>query len=102
MGLVENLYQRVPSSKASLGKLDEVSRRAEKNHPQLDVFRQKIRLKGNSSVSVPLAIVLLFPCIVIIVIVILFTRHSDSEGVMVMPTGTPPSIRCVWTATVLL
>lgn len=95
MGLVQNLYRRIPSSQASLEKLDALSRRAEKVHPRLAFFRRRIRLKGNSSISIPLGIVLLFPCIVIIVILILFVRHPDSGGIMMMPNGTPTSIRCV-------
>jgi mannosyltransferase len=93
MGLVQNLYRRLPSTKASMEKLDDLSKRAEKNYPRLAFFRRRIRLKGNSSVSIPLGIVLLFPCIVIIVILILFVRHPDSGGIMMMPAGTPPSIR---------
>ena len=95
MGFVQNLYRRIPSTKAASEKLDDLSRRAEKANPRFAFFRRRIRLKGNSSISIPLGIVLLFPCIVIIVILILFVRHPDSGGIMMMPAGAPPSIRYV-------
>ncbi|EGD90088.1 hypothetical protein H112_02559 [Trichophyton rubrum D6] len=56
-------------------------------------FKRRIRLRRNSSISIPLGLVLLFPCIVIILIVLLFVTHPSSPGGMLMPTGTPPSIR---------
>ncbi|KAF2269919.1 glycosyl transferase [Lojkania enalia] len=93
MGLVQNIVRRIPSSLSSLEKLDDLSRRAEKLSPRLAFFRRRVRLKGNSSISIPLGIVLLFPCIVIIVILILFVRHPQSSGIMLMPAGAPPSIR---------
>ncbi|KAH7132642.1 alpha-1,2-mannosyltransferase Kre5 [Dendryphion nanum] len=93
MGLVNDIYRRIPSTQSSLDKFDEASRRAESIAPRLAFFRRRIRLKGNSSVSIPFGIVLLFPCLVIMLILILFVRHPGNSGVMMMPTGTPPSIR---------
>lgn len=92
MGLVQNLVKRIPSS-PSLPSLDDLSRRADKLSPRLAFFRRRIRLKGNSSISIPLGLVLLFPCIVIILILILFVRHPQSPGIILMPAGAPPSIR---------
>ena len=92
MGLVQNLVKRIPSS-PGLPSLDDLSRRADKLSPRLAFFRRRIRLKGNSSISIPLGLVLLFPCIVIILILILFVRHPQSPGVILMPAGAPPSIR---------
>ncbi|KAF2817211.1 alpha-1,2-mannosyltransferase Kre5 [Mytilinidion resinicola] len=92
MGLVQNLVKRIPSSPSIPG-LDDLQRRADKLSPRLAFFRRRIRIKGNSSISIPLGIVLLFPCLVIILILILFVRHPQSPGIMMMPAGAPPSIR---------
>lgn len=94
MGFMQDLSRRLPSSKGSLDKLDDLSRHAEKVSPRLAFFRRRIRLKGNSTVSLPLGLVLLFPCLVIILILVLFVRSPDSQGIMNMPGGgVPPSIR---------
>jgi mannosyltransferase len=89
-----DIGRRRPTSRVVLEKLDRLSRRVEQRYPRAAIFRKRIRLK-NSTVSLPLGIVLLFPCLVIIVIIILFARHPDSDGMMMMPGGTPPSIRYV-------
>ncbi|KAF2628471.1 glycosyltransferase family 15 protein [Macroventuria anomochaeta] len=94
MGFIQDLPRRLPSSKDSLDKLDDLSRQAEKVSPRLAFFRRRIRLKGNSAVSLPLGLVLLFPCLVIVLILVLFVRSPDSQGIMNMPGGgVPPSIR---------
>ncbi|KAF2015024.1 glycosyltransferase family 15 protein [Aaosphaeria arxii CBS 175.79] len=92
MGL-RDLYRRMPTSQASIDKFDELSRRAERASPQLSFFRRRVRLKGSSTVSVPLGIVLLFPCLVIILILVLFVRHPDTGGLSMSQASTPPSIR---------
>ncbi|KAK4098888.1 glycosyltransferase family 15 protein [Parathielavia hyrcaniae] len=56
-------------------------------------LRRPLRLRGNSAISVPLGVVLLFPCIVVILILLLFVRHPSSSGRILMPAGTPPTIR---------
>jgi mannosyltransferase len=56
-------------------------------------FRRPMRLKGNSSISVPLGVILLFPVTVIVLILVLFLRHPNSPGRMLMPAGAPPAIR---------
>jgi mannosyltransferase len=59
-------------------------------------FQRRIQLKGGSSVSVPLGIVLLFPFLVVVLILLLFASSPDSDNVKTMPgAGTPPSIRYV-------
>jgi mannosyltransferase len=58
-------------------------------------FRRPLRLRGNSSISVPLGVVILFPCIVVILILVLFVRHPSSPGRILMPAGAPPAIRYV-------
>lgn len=60
---------------------------------RLAFFRRPLRLRGNSSISIPLGVVILFPLIVVILILILFVRHPDSPGRILMPAGAPPAIR---------
>jgi mannosyltransferase len=96
MGFIQDMTRRLPSSKDSLDTFDDLSRHAEKVSPRLAFFRRRIRLKGNSTVSLPLGLVLLFPCLVIVLILVLFVRSPDSQGIMNMPGGgVPPSIRYV-------
>ncbi|KFY81114.1 hypothetical protein V499_00108 [Pseudogymnoascus sp. VKM F-103] len=57
-------------------------------------FRRPLRLKGNSAVSVPLGVVLLFPFMVVVCILVLFVRHPSSPGRgLLTPGGSPPAIR---------
>ncbi|KZF26597.1 glycosyltransferase family 15 protein [Xylona heveae TC161] len=91
MGLLQNITKRMPSS--GLPSLDDFSKRKNRITPRLAFFRRRIRLRGNSSISIPLGVVLLFPCIVIILILVLFLRHPSSPGRILMPAGAPPSIR---------
>jgi mannosyltransferase len=93
MGFMEDMTRRLPTSKDNLDKLDDLPRRHEKTSSRSSFFRRRIRLKGSSSVSIPLGLVLLFPCLVIIIIIILFVKSPDSQGIMNMPAGGPPSIR---------
>ncbi|KAK3313577.1 nucleotide-diphospho-sugar transferase [Apodospora peruviana] len=60
---------------------------------RLSYLRRPLRLKGNSSISVPLGVVVLFPCIVVILILVLFVRHPSSPGRILIPSGAPPSVR---------
>lgn len=60
---------------------------------RLAFFRRPLRLKGNSTISIPLGVVILFPLIVVILILILFVRHPNSPGRILMPAGAPPAIR---------
>lgn len=93
MGLIQRVAKWVPSAPSL--PLDDLPR--EKGHysPRLAFFKRRIRLKGNSSVAIPLGFVLLFPCLVIILILLLFVRHPSSSGGILIPAGTPPSIRFV-------
>ena len=92
MGLLQSLYKRL-SSVSSPPPLDDISYEKYKSSSRLAFFRRRIRLKGNSKVSVPLGAVLLFPCIVIVLILVLIIRHPSSTGGMLMPAGAPPTIR---------
>jgi mannosyltransferase len=69
------------------------SRRTLASH--LAYLRKPLRLRGNSTISVPLGVVVLFPCIVVILILVLFVRHPNSPGRILMPAGAPPAIRLV-------
>lgn len=60
---------------------------------RLSFFQRRIRLNGNSKISVPLGVVLLFPLIVIVLIIILIVQHNSSPGNFMMPAGAPPIIR---------
>lgn len=62
---------------------------------RLAYFKRPLRLKGNSKVSIPLGVVLLFPCTVVILIVVLVMRHSNAGVGILIPAGTPPVIRYV-------
>ncbi|KAM7207418.1 Nucleotide-diphospho-sugar transferase [Naviculisporaceae sp. PSN 640] len=61
---------------------------------RLAYLRRPLRLKGNSSISVPLGVVILFPCIVVVLILTLFVRHpSSGPARILMPAGAPPAVR---------
>lgn len=94
MGFVQKLVKRIPSV-PSPPPLDDVARGKYRSSSRLAFFRRRIRLNGNSKISIPLGAVLLFPCIVIILILVLVVRHPSSNGGMLMPAGAPPTIRYV-------
>jgi mannosyltransferase len=80
-------------SKDSPEKTDEAPRRAEKSPLRAGFFDRRVRLTGDSSFSIPLVLVLLFPCLVVVLILMLFARSPNSDELSSMPSGTPPSIR---------
>ncbi|KAK4076706.1 CAZyme family GT15 [Trichoderma aggressivum f. europaeum] len=59
----------------------------------LAFFQRPLRLRGNSAVSIPLGVVLVFPVLVVVLILVLFVRHPSSPGRILMPAGSPPAIR---------
>ena len=89
MGWIRGLAKRIPSS-PTLPTLKDF--KGEKGRG-LAFFNRRIRLKGNSSISIPLGFVLLFPCMVVLLILIIVVRHPASPGRILMPAGAPPSIR---------
>ncbi|PYI11118.1 glycosyl transferase [Aspergillus sclerotiicarbonarius CBS 121057] len=91
MGLVQRVTKWLPSTPSL--PLDDSSREKGHNPSRFAFFKRRIRLKGNSSISIPLGFVLLFPCLVIVLILLLFVRHPSSPGGILIPAGTPPSIR---------
>ena len=66
---------------------------SEKYTPRMSFFRRRIRIRGNSKISVPLYLVLLLPCIVVVALLAVFVRHPDSPARSLIPSGAPPSIR---------
>jgi mannosyltransferase len=60
---------------------------------RLAYLRRPLRIRGNSAISVPLGVVLLFPLIVVVLILVLFVRHPSSSGSILLPAGAPPAIR---------
>lgn len=88
----------VPSTKKLQLPAHDEKRGPAKKHTlasRLAFFRRPLRLRGNSSVSVPLGVVLIFPLLVVILILVLFVRHPSSPGRILMPAGAPPAIRLV-------
>ncbi len=95
MGFIQRIAKRMPSS-PHLPSLDHVSNEKGFIIPKFAFFRRRIRLRRNSAISIPLGFVLLFPCIVIVLIVLLIVTHPSSTGRILMPAGAPPSIRLVF------
>ncbi len=92
MGFVQRVMKRLPSA-PNLPTADEGKTSKSKTNMRLAFFRRPLRLRGNSSISIPLGVVLLFPCIVVVLILVLFVRHPKSGVGMLMPAGAPPAIR---------
>ncbi|KAI0434025.1 nucleotide-diphospho-sugar transferase [Xylaria sp. FL1042] len=96
MDIIRRAYRRVPSAGGAspLPTADEKrNSRPHQLHARLAFLRRPLRLRGNSSISVPLGVVVLFPCIVLILILVLFVRHPSSPGRILIPAGSPPAIR---------
>ncbi|KAB8067797.1 nucleotide-diphospho-sugar transferase [Aspergillus leporis] len=91
MGLTQRISKWLPSSPSL--PVDDASREKGRTFSRFAFFKRRIRLKGNSSISIPLGFVLLFPCLVIVLVLLLFVRHPSSPGGILIPAGTPPSIR---------
>ncbi|TWU76138.1 alpha-1,2-mannosyltransferase (Kre5) [Metarhizium rileyi] len=96
MDLIRRASRMMPSTpKLELPAHDE-KREPTKKHTlasRLAFFRRPLRLRGNSTVSVPLGVVLIFPLLVVVLILVLFVRHPSSPGAILMPAGAPPAIR---------
>ena len=97
MEVIKGIQKRLPSAEnlTTLKSLQVTSLKdaSEKITPKLSFFKKRIRMRGNSKISVPLYLVLLFPCVVIIIILLLFVRHPASPAGRLIPSGAPPSIR---------
>ncbi|KAL8308505.1 hypothetical protein RB593_006703 [Gaeumannomyces tritici] len=97
MDLFRRARRLVPRTSPPLPSVGEKDKpqRPSKIWSRLAFFRRPLRLRGNSSVSVPLGVVILFPCIVVILILVMFVRHPNSNGSILIPAGAPPAIRYV-------
>lgn len=62
---------------------------------RLEFFRRPLRLRGNSTVSVPLGVVIFFPVLVVVLILLIFVRHNNPSSAILVPAGAPPAIRYV-------
>ncbi|KAH7307960.1 alpha-1,2-mannosyltransferase Kre5 [Stachybotrys elegans] len=95
MDLIRRATKIVPSTPPlQLPTLDEKKQPKQKGFAaRLAFFRRPLRLRGNSTLSVPLGVVIVFPILVLVLILVLFVRHPDSTGRMLMPAGAPPAIR---------
>jgi mannosyltransferase len=104
MSFVQRAWRRLPLAKKadlpSVEKKDRVKPKVSLSS-RLAFFRRPLRLRGNSKFSIPLGVVLLFPCIVIILILVLVIRHSKAGVGILIPAGTPPAIRYALLATLL-
>lgn len=88
--------RRLSKNAPQLPSIDEKDRQTRSGRigSRLAFFKRPLRLKGNSSISVPLGVVILFPCIVVALILVLFVRHPSSPGHRIlMPAGAPPAVR---------
>lgn len=91
-----DVAQKLASPKRNRDRPENRPRHGKKVSPETGFFQRRVQLKGGSSFSVPLGIVLLFPFLVVILILLLFAKSPDSDSVKTMPgAGTPPSIRYV-------
>jgi mannosyltransferase len=62
---------------------------------KLDFFKKPLKLRGNSSVSVPMGVMIVFPVLVLVLILALFVMHPGASSQSLMPAGAPPAIRSV-------
>ncbi|EKG20425.1 Glycosyl transferase family 15 [Macrophomina phaseolina MS6] len=92
MSFLQSIKKRIPTAR-TVAPLDGEETKADRLSPRLAFLRRRIRIKGNSSISIPLGLVVLFPTIVIILIIVIFVRHPSSPGKLLVPAGAPPSIR---------
>ncbi|RKF78171.1 O-glycoside alpha-1,2-mannosyltransferase-like protein 4 [Golovinomyces cichoracearum] len=91
MGFVQRVLKQLPTA-PELQNLDDVKKKT-KTISRLSFFQRPLRIKGDSTISIPLGVVLLFPCIFVLVILVLIVRHPKSGVGILMPAGAPPAIR---------
>ncbi|KAK4186685.1 putative mannosyltransferase KTR5 [Podospora australis] len=94
MDLLRRAGKFVPANRPSLPVTGEKDKTRPKTWgSRLAYLKRPMRLKGNSTISVPLGVIILFPVIVLILILLLFIRHPSSPGNILIPAGSPPAIR---------
>ncbi|KAF1814834.1 glycosyl transferase [Eremomyces bilateralis CBS 781.70] len=90
----DTVFQRMkPTLPISTSKHATTNMNNDRRPSQFSIFQRRVRLKNTSSISVPLVVVLGFPILILIVILLLFLRYPAPAGRMLMPPGSPPSIR---------
>lgn len=95
MNYVRRFTKRVPTHQSvpSLGVDETKSRPKNRLSSGLAYFQRPLKLRGNSSISIPLGVVLLFPCVVLVLTLVLFVRHHNANDDVLRPAGAPPAIR---------
>nr|POF18623.1 o-glycoside alpha-1,2-mannosyltransferase like 4 [Quercus suber] len=97
MDMLKSLQKRLPTAERlpTLKSLQYTSLKdaSEKLPMRLGFLRRRIRLRGNSKVSMPLYLVLLFPIILVVAVLVILIRRADSQGGRLIPAGSPPSVR---------
>ncbi|TQS38078.1 hypothetical protein Golomagni_01424 [Golovinomyces magnicellulatus] len=91
MGFVQRVLKQLPTA-PEIQNLDDVKKKT-KTISRLSFFQRPLRIKGDSTISIPLGVVLLFPCIFVLVILVLIVRHPKSGLGILTPAGAPPAIR---------
>ncbi|TLD15107.1 glycosyltransferase family 15 protein [Venturia nashicola] len=88
MGFLQHFTKSLqkPSVPSSFG---DVSQSGSRFSPRA-LLRRRIRIK---TISIPLVVALIFPIAAIILLLVLFLRHPESPGRVLIPSGSPPSIR---------
>ncbi|KAL5119850.1 O-glycoside alpha-1,2-mannosyltransferase 4 [Pleosporales sp. CAS-2024a] len=85
--------RRLPAAKDAPEREERSPCRIEKGARRKNVLARRVRLTGDSSIFLPLPLVLLFPCLVVIAILLLFARTPDSNELTNMPAGGLPYVR---------
>lgn len=93
MNFVQRISKRLPSYQAAPTLEQPKSRGKSGFTSTMAFFRRPLKLRGNSKISVPLGVVLLFPCVVLSLIIVLFVRHHNASEDILRPAGGPPAIR---------
>ncbi|KAK5994399.1 O-glycoside alpha-1,2-mannosyltransferase-like protein [Cladobotryum mycophilum] len=93
MDLFRRASKMVPAGRTPELPTADEKRRNKALASRLAFLRRPLRLRGNSTISVPLGVVVIFPVLVVVLILLLFVRHPSSPGRILMPAGAPPAIR---------
>ncbi|KAK4963582.1 O-glycoside alpha-1,2-mannosyltransferase 4 [Elasticomyces elasticus] len=92
MSYLRSLQKRLPTAE-NLPTLKSLSLTSQDLPQRLQFFRKRVRIRSASRFSVPLYLILLFPILAVGLIILLFVRHPNSPGGLLIPAGGPPSIR---------
>src|SRR5687768_13741107 len=94
-----DLSRRAPKSGASRSHAeqlpvhtDEKGRRRRVPN-RIGFLSRPLALWGDSGVSIPLGLAIIFPILILILIIFIFTRQTNSPVLFLMPGGAPPAIR---------